>query len=376
MAQYLPSDQLFNKMREKTQDLDTAPRLIELNMDDKKMSDNTDYFDDLLDNMQVTEAKPSDVQIHVCPDMRYALINFIHCFKLIEDNLVRSKMSKVSKPLVLGYCMAQMDVFRYMNDKYRTVDSESRYTRSYSYNDDKRALIEHMAHQAVPDFVAHIMKNLSATRLSIRQNVNIAMTSKGWDEQIDFGRSFPIGIFIQIHNIIANRDEDDTISMLWEKIWMAPVCFTGDYTIRIGNYFGIMNVDGFPRAQYSDNKLFRHFTHFLEDALGMDEHKRKNLIALPFEVPVFSYDPNFYDYELSYTPENFNSMLNFTQECAAWLELTDFGEETVLQCIDHVLDGRLFVCGYIKLNHQHGIIIRLYMPTIQKRFQLPTWLII
>lgn len=307
------------------------------------------YLDQVKDLLDGTMQSSSEFQIDVFPDQRSILLQALYNFKDLNDNLIRANQPNVSKGTLISYVLAQFNVFMYFNDKYKRYGSESSHCKLYDNDPDRANFMDEMSALPIPDFLATTFATLATSTLPVRKNIRFSISAKGFLHEYDFGRFFPISIFLHIHNLIANRDEETSKPQFWKDIFRHSVYKHGNRIKRIGNFFGVFDGDG-TTSSYIDSPLIKNLSSYFNDIVSQDIQKRRIYQVLPIQAVSISDTPNYYDMIFAYTANNFRQYREIFRDAAGMLKTYGHGQNTIQGLIFSEDNLRIFAPAYMELT--------------------------
>jgi hypothetical protein len=345
-----PREQFDEDLRRRARNVDTSTNYIlndEAYAQDHGQKEYMAIVKDLLDG-SVREG--GEFQVHVFPDQRPVLLQAMFNFKDLNDNLIRAEQPDISKATFVAYVLAQWNVFMYLNDKYRTNGSESAYATPYGIDSTRKDFILEMSQLPIPDFLAQAFTTLTTSTLPNRNNIRFSMTAKGFIYGYDFGRFFPITIFLQIHNLIAERDSEINKADFWKNVFERLIHVWNNEYVHIGNFFGVLPIHGFTTSRFVDSPLFRYLNSYFNDIFSQDVSSRRIYESLPIQNVTMTSPPNYYDMIFGFSRKNFEIYKRIFRDAAGLLKTYNFGENTIQRVIFQEDNLRILAPAYMELN--------------------------
>lgn len=229
--------------------------------------------------------------------------------------------------------------------------AQSQHAAEFLSNPKRNELYIELSRSYVPPFLHAIFDNLKSARLIYRKKILLIYTLACADFALDFGRIFPVSIFLMAHDILASSPTNSHPSIPFHK-WMISPVTTGIPT-TVNQYFG-----QHFQATTPHNWLMKE-TRTLFNTVCSRYHTMRPCFArtttYPTHLPDDMANVNPYIYALSADPRNIQTLLQFTR-----------GMSHVMQ--QH-LPGNHDLQFYTKTKPSQSSLLNHYYSTPS----LPTW---
>jgi hypothetical protein len=193
------------------------------------------------------------------------------------DSLDLKQHSKVSPPTLTAYFLFVIYAFYLLCDleARSTPSMHTRFIHTPEYIDLKAFLLS----LDVPDFLVKFLQAIAPCADPRRPNITYVSTFACYSEYLDFGRYFPISIFLQCHNFVINHKTNDAPEALINQMMGLDVY----HNTRIGNFFGQLLSDGTNNFSYG-HQLMQAFEGIINPALARSRSQRNVYSRVPHHV--------------------------------------------------------------------------------------------
>jgi hypothetical protein len=135
-----------------------------------------------------------------------------HCAQAINA-LDGRHHAKVTLPTYIMYCLSLVYGHILLCDMYVRLTS-SLYAMDYFNIPDKKQFADLLLLSPVPTFLETILTQLSCTAVPHTQNLIFCPSAAGVMFETQFGKFFPMNMFANIHDMIANTNARMTLQLI------------------------------------------------------------------------------------------------------------------------------------------------------------------
>jgi hypothetical protein len=228
-------------------------------------SDN--YLSELATDTKNCTSNGNHLHIDFQGDFRPILMGLMYYAVNNYDALDQKQNSKISPPTFTAYFLFVIYAF------YLLVDLDIRPTPSkhtdFMSVPEYIELKQFLLSLPVPDFLIKFLAAITPTADPRRPNITVAPTFACWSYKHDFGRFFPINIFILSHNFVLSKRTNDAPENLLNQMMQLTV-YRDD---RIGNYFGQLLESEATYHNYG-HQLFQAFEGIINPAVARARSNR------------------------------------------------------------------------------------------------------
>lgn len=301
----------------------------------------------LSENIQYSNvlSKTIDVQ----PDFRFPLITIIwhltHMYAgtTFKDHAFASPMS------VLGYCLALV------YGQLLFCDLVERHSASPAAEDfisktNMQTFLDVLANAYVPPFLIPIIQALMPFRSALRPGLQFVPSLATCYLNHDFGRIFPLSIFIQAHNTLSEyplNSHPSTILAHWlsQPIATLPAPFN---EIDSNAFFALLRKD----TTDNNNETYFMYQSWLNSRLGqlMNPVTSRTNAARPIFAEIPFVPPNLrvstslaswskfnqYEFVFGFNSQNFTHITSYLQNISEYVKTEMSASHTLVQIFDSV----------------------------------------
>lgn len=267
-----------------------------------------------LEKLAITDVGPH-VTIDVMPDFRALLLQLVdHSVKTFKQ-IEQLRLPGLTPATILASCLQSIYSYGAMADAWMIRETSSRYGRNFIDDVQNEQYLTLIGWNLLPPFLKSIMIGLQYTFDPRRKNVAFIYSFAAFSFRHDFGRVFPIGMFITLHNLMAEHMHEETADQIWRR-WINTTVVNNrndNTVVSVGNIIG----GGF-NGHITDNYLTKKLRTLLNPVMVSAREQQK--VLKTFEIEPFNTnsannnDINPYEYLLSATDENISTMMSFTNE--------------------------------------------------------------
>jgi hypothetical protein len=231
------------------------------------------------------------------------------CFYAAQfyDALDVKQHSKVSPPSLVAYFLFVIYSFYLISDLEArpTPSVHTRFLSTPEFLDFKAFILQ----LPVPDFLVKFFQAAAPTADPRRPNITYVPSFACFSYYHDFGRLFPIAIFIQCHNFVISQKTNDAPEDLINKMMGLNVYGSR----RIGNFFGQMLDDGTSNNSYA-HQLFQAFEGVINPALARSRSQRNVYSRITHHVQPYTSTPNPYQLMMSCDEDNVSETMTLMRQ--------------------------------------------------------------
>jgi hypothetical protein len=256
------------------------------------------------------------------------------------DALNVKQHSKVSPPTLVAYFLFVIYSYYLLCDlEIRpTPSSATRFVTTPEYIELKALMLS----LPVPDFLLKFMQATAPTSDPRRPNISIVPTLACFYHAIDFGRIFPIGIFIQAHNFVISQRTNDAPEELMNKLMGIQVYSTE----RIGNYFGQLLSDGTTNYNYG-HQLMQAFEGIVNPALARTRSQRIVYSRIHyFASPIDDVQSNGYLYAMNIEEQNVSETMTLIRQLQSTISSSFKITGTLSSVMSSLTGMNILIHGY------------------------------
>lgn len=329
------------------------PEVEQLNEEDTSIDINTptqpEIPNDIAKAMKLDELATTDVGPHVTidvmPDFRALLIQLVDTSVKVYKQLEQLNQPGLSPATILACSLQSIYAHGAISDVWAIRETTSRYGSEFNNEADYPQYLTLLGYNSIPPYIKQISLGLQFTFDPQRKNVAFIYSFAAFSFRHDYGRVFPIGMFITLHNLMAEYMHNETADQIWKR-WInsAVVINTEDHTeFLVGHIIG---------AAYNEHTTENYLTRKLRTLLNpitVSANEQRKVLK-PFDIAAFesesenNTDINPYCYLLNATQENIAQMMSFTNEMRLVFESqfksnvnlgSIFGTESGTQIMNH-----------------------------------------
>lgn len=263
-----------------------------------------------IDSNSITDVGPHQT-IDVIPDMRYIVIQLATEAAKVYEMISQNNIPTVTPATIIASWLQTIYAYGAATDILKVREYTSYYGGQFLKNDLRSQYLDRLMFNTVPPIIKEILRGLEFTFDPRRKNLAYMFSFAAFDFNSDYGRIYPISMFITLHNLIANATANDTTASIWLQWLQSPVITQedGEETIYVQQIIG---------AAYDQHTTDNFVTQRLKCLLCplTPAFTRRRAVftpipTQPIEVPDIN-DTNPYIYLLNATNMNLPSMEAFT----------------------------------------------------------------
>nr|BBJ21306.1 defective capsid protein [Rosellinia necatrix partitivirus 3] len=223
------------------------------------------------------------------------------------DSLDVKQHSKVSPPTLVAYFLFVIYGFYLISDLEArpTPSIHTRFLHTPEFLDFKAFLYN----LDVPDFLVKFLQAIAPAADPRRPNITYVPSFACYSEYMDFGRYFPVSIFLQCHNYVISNKTNDAPEDLINKMMGLNVYSD----IRIGNFFGQLLSDGTNNHSYA-HQLMQAFEGVINPALARSRSQRNVYSRVPHHVQPDATGFNPYQYFMNCDEDNVSEIMTLMRQ--------------------------------------------------------------
>lgn len=252
--------------------------------------------------------------IDVVPDFRFPLMSWLYSVSHGIQSSVFASSPIASPASLIAYTMMMYIGLLFHNDaKLRFVPSP--FATAILNDHLPLHVFDLMLDLLVPSFASYEFEALRSHFDDLSENLCYFGSLAGSQFFHDFGRHFPVSIFITLHNLMSQLPGNTTYETLAGYFYSATVATVtignNDVNMTPGHYFGSTFRTATPAAQRYRNWLNSTIDNFISTQAIRVVNANATVTRLPVTTPAAVTPANFnpYLYLLGYLPDNANSIL-------------------------------------------------------------------
>lgn len=275
-----------------------------------------DYKDDIIDRINaeqnVSQTDGPIITIDVQPDYRYTLSSVIYHVIRIYATLEQRNNPIITPSTLTAYSMALVYAFSLISDSENIRLSKSDYADDFVDNASRRDLLIELERSFVPPFLRNILTGLMPTFDPRRPDISYVNSLAGYSLKHDYGRSFPITMFIKAHHLVATKPSNSNPVQVFQD-WIQLSLTSGNLDLTIGQLLGL----GIPSGNY-DNWLAIRVRSLFNPVTSRSNTARPTFSPITtFPMETTNWNVNPYIYLLGADKENIYSTLTFIKSMSA-----------------------------------------------------------
>lgn len=282
-----------------------------LNTDPTPSPDSDLYKALKVDELTLTDVGPSET-IDVQPDFREITIQLIdHCTR-IYDQVQQLQIPGVTPATLLAAMLQSIYGYGALVDLWSVRQYTSQYGAKFLTHTYSEQYLTLISWNIIPPCVREIIRGLQFTFDPRRKNIAFMFSFACYSFDHDFGRAYPVHMFIMLHNIIATSLPTATSDEIWREWLNSTVIRNNDSEIKVANIIG---------GAYDQHLVENYMTRKLRLLLAPVslQNNRRRRIFKEFPIPPYLMTArlsqiNPYYYLLGGHNTIAPSMMNFTQE--------------------------------------------------------------
>lgn len=271
---------------------------------------------DLFDKMNVqgkllTDAGPSQT-IDVVPDFRdftYQLID--HCVKIFQQ-IDQSQMPMISPPALLAYLLQGVYAYGTVIDVWHVREYTSPFGSDFLNEIRNEQCLNLSLHNCITPIIQDLLHGLMYTFDPRRCNLAFMYSFAAYSFPHDFGRIYPIHMFLELHNLMTQANPTDTEDDVWTR-WInyEVIRDENNISLTVGNLIGAA-IDN----QRVEHYMSRKCRELLAPMTTTASHMRRKYVQFPvhiYDTLLFS-EVNPYNYLTGWFIPAQPSVMNFMNQ--------------------------------------------------------------
>jgi hypothetical protein len=246
--------------------------------------------DDLLSRMNVDRkndiSEGNSATIDVQPSFVPILMSLIYYASIWYPQIEQKQFGKVTPSTLVAYFLALLYGHLLVCDYY-IRSSPSRYASDFVSTPSRLRFLEFLLNLPVPDFLVKFFIALTPTSDPRRTLIDLIPTLAGYSHHHDFGRYFPISIFLHGHDFAARTRQNEDPELLLHRFLQTQL--TDNPATYIGNYFGADLVKDNNSVSYT-SQLYQAIVSMFNPAVLRSLSQRIVYSRIPQDVIDLSTD--------------------------------------------------------------------------------------
>jgi len=294
-----------------------------------------------------------DITIDVQPSFQPIMMVLFYYASLWYGQLDQRSHAKVSPMTLVAYFLNLLYAHILLNDVY-VRPTASHHASEFMDTTQNAEYVRFLAGLPVPTFLTKLLDILTPTTDPRRPGLSFTPSFACFSHNHDFGRLFPVNLFIIIHNAATRANPRSDPSSTLEYILGRPVMRIGAQTFAIGNFFGLQTTEH-NAPTFLSNKLNQGFLSLINPVLARSITARHVFSQAPLETfssQSTNYNP--YNMLLAASPDNLPEL------------------QALFESVALAFDGILPLSGTLatNLDSQSGLEI---LRHAYSDYDLPTW---
>jgi len=211
-----------------------------------------------------------------------------------------------------AYCMSIIYGYALISDSENIRTVKSSHADEFLDNPARRDLLIELERCHVPNFLKNILTGLTSTFDPRRPDILYVNTLAAFSLHHDYGKSFPISMFIKAHHLVATRPSNTDPNAIFQQ-WASLPITTGTVSLEIAQLIGSHLSNG-----TYDNWLLQRIRTLFNPVTSRNNTSRPTFAPLPtFPLETDSWTVNPYIYLLNASDNNIFETLKFTRSFSA-----------------------------------------------------------
>jgi hypothetical protein len=297
--------------------LDRVPGKYAQKADQPESNPTPKFKDDLFDRINVEQKNQISEGQHFVrdaqPDFRYVLLMIYYYVAQVYKDIEQKDHALISPASLVAYCLTIV-YGHFLVCDYYIRSTKSRHAREFAQDPSRRDFLKLILSLPVPTFLVKFLDILTPSADPRRPLLETIPSFAGFSHHHDFGRTFPVAIFMLAHHRAATTRANDDPEALFARFLHLQISTT--VITRIGHYFGAL-YPATGQATTYDSRLLSAtqamFNPAVQRALG------QRFVYAPvyyntIELPDSDYNP--YIFLLNAHEDNIDTMSNFLESIA------------------------------------------------------------
>jgi len=304
--------------------------------------------DVIADTVTAFDAKPMSQRpqtIHVVPDMRYPIKKILYNVKKWRSNAITSDTIHTTPFTLVGFISLGIIGAKYCLDLCISTEDKSFHLQKIERDRIKHTFIARLfAKTKFPGTLFGIVGRWAPCQLPINTSLEFKVSTKAWHHDHDFGRDYPVYMWLLIHNTIVKNLTVTNKDELFLKIVNTVVYSIGNRDFRVGHFIGVYSNTAIGEeigvGYFEHQHMVLLFDLILDEYYGVSLEQRKTLAVIPWQPVKFeSTNINYYELMLGLnSQENRSSLIQLTMQIEQYFNVGNMLEGTVFNLVSG-LDG-------------------------------------
>jgi len=273
------------------------------------------YHDDIIERINAEQnislSDGPTAVIDVQPDYRYTLATIIYHVIRIYATLDQRNNPLITPSSLTAYCLSIIYGFSLINDSENIRLTKSDFADEFSDNSTRRDFLIELERAYVPAFMKNILTGLMPCSDPRRPKIMFINTLAGYNLVHDYGRSFPITMFLRAHHIVATQPSNQHPRTIFNE-WIDTDIMSTPLNLKIGQLIGA----GLNAGTY-DNWILSRIRTLFNPVTSRTNVNRPTFAPIPTFSPSFTGDVNPYIYLLGADQDNIHNIITFTRSMSA-----------------------------------------------------------
>jgi len=202
--------------------------------------------------------------------------------------------------------------FALISDSENIRITKSDYADQFTSNPSRRDLLLELERSFVPPFLRNILTGLMPTSDPRRPNISFVNTFAGFNPLYDYGRTFPISMFLKAHHLVATRPSNSNPTQIFNDWLLLPVT-DGTAELTIAQLIGA----SLPSGNY-DNWLLTRIRTLFNPVTSRSNTTRPTFSPITtFPLTTTAWEFNPYTYLLSADKDNVATITTFIKSMSS-----------------------------------------------------------
>lgn len=176
--------------------------------------------------------------IDVQPDHRNIIAALCFHITRLYPELEIKRFPSVTPPALLAYCLALVYAHALLNDEINIRRRQSQYAHDVYTTRFLDRIVTMLRKLPVPPFMKDILDGLRRSYDERKPNLHFVHSFACFNLAHDFGRTPPISMYLEAHNIIASMPTNVAPSELLFT-WLTKQIMTAPFNLYVSNYLGL-----------------------------------------------------------------------------------------------------------------------------------------
>lgn len=240
----------------------------------------TKLFESMAINEQLrTDIGPSET-IDVIPDFTEVVIQLVDHAIEIYQQLAQYSIPYITPATLVASMLDSIYTYGAIADIFMVRESTSYYGDQVLNLQSVVQAFTLAMHNSIPPFLAAIIRCYQFTFDPRRKNLAYIYSFAAYDFEHDFGRIYPIHMFLALHNIIAQSLPSDTETTIWTKWLQYVVIKTATEQVTVAHIIG-----GAYANHFVENRMTMVLHRLLSPVALLGSKRRDVLESFDFNTP-------------------------------------------------------------------------------------------